>query len=218
MAPPKRRIPPLPREEWTDEAREVFSYWGEPGAWENGSKVEKEMVMAQHPKLALAYNGFGKQLLLDSAIPERPRELLVLRTAWRLKAGYPWHFHVGYALNAGMTLEEVAAVKDGPDSPVWEGKDEDVAIMRAVDELLDTATISDETWDALARFFDKHQLMELVFNVGSYTMLTWTINAFGIGFGDDIDPLGFDLKTASGKSPLVRFRPGESEDWSQSGN
>ena len=66
MASPKRRIPPLPREEWTDEARDVFAYWGEPDAWENGSKVEKEMVMAQHPKLAMAFNGFGKQLLLET--------------------------------------------------------------------------------------------------------------------------------------------------------
>src|SRR5439155_1022722 len=62
-----QRIPPLPREEWTDEAREVFYFWGEPGAWENGSKVPKEMVMAQHPKLAMAFHTFGKFVLLESA-------------------------------------------------------------------------------------------------------------------------------------------------------
>ena len=45
-----------------------------------------------------------------------------------------------------LTLEEVAAIRDGPDLPVWHGKPQDVAVMRATDELLDTATISDATW------------------------------------------------------------------------
>ena len=49
-APP--RIGNLPREEWTDEAREVFAYWGEPGAWENGSKTNMTMTLANHPPLA----------------------------------------------------------------------------------------------------------------------------------------------------------------------
>jgi 4-carboxymuconolactone decarboxylase len=218
MVDRKQRIPPLPREEWTDEARNVFSFWGEPGAWENGSKVPKEMVMAQHPKLAIAFHTFGKHILLDSCVPERPREILVLHTACRLNGQYAWHFHVGYALQAGMTVEEVAAIRDGPDSPVWQGKEDDIACLRAVDELLDTARISDETWAALARFLDQRQLMEVVFTIGAYAMLSWSVNAFGIGFGDAIDPLGFDLKTASGKEPLVRFRPGEAADWADSGN
>ena len=112
MSSRKQRIPPLPREQWTDEARDVFAFWGEPGAWENGSKVEKEMVMAQQPKLAIAFHTFGKQVLLDSTIPERPRELMVLRAAWRYKALYAWHFHAGYAMAAGVTLEEIAPIRD----------------------------------------------------------------------------------------------------------
>jgi len=30
-----------------------------------------------------------------------------------------------------MSLEEVAAIRGGPDSPVWEGKEEDSAVLRA---------------------------------------------------------------------------------------
>ena len=213
-----KRIPPLPREQWTDEARAVFSYWDEPGAWENGSKVEKEMVMAQHPKLAIAFNTFGKHLLLDNTVPFRPRELMVLRTAWHQKGIYAWHFHVGYAMQAGITLEEVQAIGEGPDSPVWDGKDEDRAVLRATDELLKTDRICDATWAQLERFYDTQQLMDLVFSIGAYAVLGWVTHAFGIGLGDDIDVLGFDLKTASGKSPEVRFRPGEREDWAETGN
>ena len=84
--------------------------------------------------------------------------------------------------------------------------------------MLDTARISDATWAALARFLDQPKLMEVVFTIGAYAMLSWSVSAFGIGFGDAIDPLGFDLKTASGKEPLMRFRPGETEGWADSGN
>src|SRR5438067_13238424 len=106
--PVKQRIVNLPREEWTDDAREVFSFWGEPGAWENGSRTNLLMVMANHPALGKAFNTFGKHLLIESSLPVRPRELVVLRTSWHLKAEYEWHYHVGYALTAGMTMEEIA--------------------------------------------------------------------------------------------------------------
>jgi 4-carboxymuconolactone decarboxylase len=211
----RQRIVNLPREEWTEEARDVFAYWGAPGVRENGSTINLTMVMANHPKLAMAYNAFGRHLLLDSSLPVRPRELVVLRISWHLKAEYEWHYHVGYALKAGMTLEEVAAVVDGPDAPVWNGKDQDRAVLRAVDELHATNTISDETWAALSGFMDRHQMMDLVFTIGQYVMLSWAIAAFGMPLEDGVDKIGFDLKTMSGKPITARDRPGESKDWAK---
>ena len=129
----KPRIGNLPRAEWTDEAREVFAFWGHEDARENGSDSNMTMVMANHPKLAIAYNTFGKHLLLTSSIAVRPRELIVLRTAWLQKCEYEWHYHVGYALSAGLTMDEIAAIRDGWQSPTWDGKEEDRVILRAVD-------------------------------------------------------------------------------------
>jgi 4-carboxymuconolactone decarboxylase len=209
MNQPKIRIPPLPREEWTNAAREVFAFWGEPDAWENGSKINITMVQAHHPKLALAYNAFGKHLLIDSALPVRPRELVVLRTAWHLKAEYEWHYHVGYAVKAGMTLEEIMGVRNGPDDPIWNGKDEDNAVLRAVDELWETSHMTDETWGTLSTHFDKHQIMDLVFTIGNYVMLGWSINVFGVQLEDGVDRIGWDLRAASGKLPVAGHRPGE---------
>ena len=205
------RIPSLPRAEWTDAAREVFAFWGEPGAWENGSKTNVMMAMATHPQLAMAFNTFGKHLLIDSTVPVRPRELIVLRTAWKLKSEYEWHYHVGYAINIGMTLEEIAAVKTGPAASNW--NEQDGAVLSAVDELLEGSSIADETWAVLSTHFDKRQLMDLVLTIGNYVMTSWAIAAFRIGLEDGVDKIGFDLKTASGKVPGATFRPGETEDW-----
>jgi AhpD family alkylhydroperoxidase len=205
----KQRITNLPREEWTDEAREVFAFWGEPGAWENGSKTNMSMVLANHPALANAYHVFGKHLLLASTIAVRPRELIVLRAAWLQKCAYEWHYHVGYAVKAGLTMEEIAAIRDGWQSPVWDGKDEDRAVLRAVDELILEQRIGDETWDALDRHFDKRQKMDLVFTVGNYVMLGWAVATLGVPVEDGVDPIGFDLKTRSGKDPASSSRPFE---------
>ncbi|MFA7603452.1 MAG: carboxymuconolactone decarboxylase family protein [Novosphingobium sp.] len=207
----KPRIGNLPREEWTDAAREVFAFWGEPGAWENGSKTNMSMVLANHPPLANAYHVFGKHLLLGSTIAVRPRELIVLRTAWLQKCAYEWHYHVGYARTAGLTMEEIAAIRDGWRSPVWDGKDEDRAVLRAVDELIETSRIGDETYAALAVHFGKQQMMDLVFTIGNYVMLGWAVATFGIPVEDGVDPIGFDLRTRSGKEPDGSQRPFEKD-------
>lgn len=205
----KRRVPNLPREEWTDAAREVFAFWGEPGSWENGSKTNMSMVLANHPPLAIAYQTFGKHLLLASTIAVRARELIVLRTAWLQQCEYEWHYHVGYAVSAGLTMDEIAAIRDGWESPVWDGKDEDRAVLRAVDELVENSRIGDEAYAALGRHFDRRQLMDLVFTIGNYVMLGWAVATFDIPVEDGVDPVGFDLKTRSGKSPGASNRPFE---------
>ena len=207
----KPRIGNLPREEWTDAAREVFAFWGEPGSWENGSKTNMSMVMANHPPLAIAYNTFGKHLLLGSTIAVRPRELIVLRTAWLQKCEYEWHYHVGYALTAGLTMEEIAAIRDGWESPVWDGKDEDRAVLRAVDELVDDQKIGDACWDLLGKHYDRQQLMDMVFTIGNYVMLGWAVATFGIPVEAGVDPVGFDLKRRSGADPAGSSRPFEKD-------
>ena len=41
-------------------------------------------------------------------------------------------------------------------------------MLRAVDELIGDAMVSDATWQTLAAEFDDQQLMDLVFTVGAY--------------------------------------------------
>ncbi len=211
------RIGNLPREEWTDEARDVFGFWGEPGARENGSRVNLQMVLANHPPLGMAYNIFGKHLLLTSELPVRPRELVVLRTSWHLQAGYEWHYHVGYALKAGLTMDEIAAVRDGPDAAEWAEKPFDRAVLAAVDELYRDSRIGDASWAELSRHLDRRQIMDLVFTIGNYVMLSWAIASFDVPLEAGVDQIGFDLQTRSGRPPGERDRPGESKDWAAQG-
>lgn len=206
------RIPKLPREEWTDEAREVFAFWGEPNAWEEGSKTNIMMVMANNPDLGKAYNAFGKHILVTNTVPLRERELVVMRVAWLVQSEYEWHNHVGYCLNLGMSLEEIAAIKDGADS-TFPFSDFDRAVMRGCDELVRNNDLSDATWEALSQGFDRKQMMDYVAMIGSYVQTSWMITAFRMPLEDHADKIGWDLRTASGKTPTRTYKPGETDDW-----
>ena len=53
-------------------------------------------------------------------------------------------------------------------------------ILRAVDELDERSTLSDETWAALGEELSDRQRMDLVFTVGAYAMLAMAFNTFGV--------------------------------------
>jgi 4-carboxymuconolactone decarboxylase len=205
------RIPRLPKEDWTDEAREVFAFWGELNAWEEGSKTNIMSVMGTHPDLGKIYNHWGKHFLMNNTLNTRQLEIIILRVAWRVKSAYEWHNHVGYGMNAGLTLDDIAAIRDFPEGGNW--SEEEVALMTATDELINANKISDATWETLCKSFDTRQMMDLTFTIGHYVMTSWALSSFGVEIEGGADAVGFDLRTASGKIPGKTYKPGETEDW-----
>lgn len=206
----KARIPPLPRAEWTDDAREVFAFWGEPNAWEEGSKTNIIMTIANHTDLAKVYSTWSKHLLMSNTLATRQLELIVLRVGWRVKSEYEWHNHVGYGLKAGLTLDEIAAIREKPANGPW--NEQDMAVLNSVDELIGRGRVSNPTWKVLSKYYDRRQLMDLVFSIGHYVMTSWALSSFGVEL-ESPDPIGWDLKTASGQTPGASYKPGEDADW-----
>ena len=62
------------------------------------------------------------------------------------------------------------------------------ALLRAADELLADALITDATWSVLADALDRHQLMDLVFTVGAYDLLAMAFKSFGVELDADLVP------------------------------
>ena len=83
--------------------------------------------------------------------------------------------------------EEIAGIATGPDRPGWSAND--ATLLRAADELHTRSTISDQTWSALADAYDAGQLVEVIYVVGQYTMLSMVANGLGISGAPDLDPL-----------------------------
>jgi AhpD family alkylhydroperoxidase len=141
-------------------------------------------TLARHPELMRAYHTFNGHILFTTSLSARQRELLILRVAAVRDAAYEWAQHVHLAAEAGIDEAEIARVAVGPDAPGWSV--EDAAMVRAVDELVRDAMISDPTWKQLADVLDEHQLMDLVFTVGAYDLLAMAFRSFGVELDDDL--------------------------------
>jgi alkylhydroperoxidase family enzyme len=141
-------------------------------------------MLAWHPELARAYNTFNGHVLFATTLTARQRELLVLRVAAVRESPYEWAQHVVIAADNDISPEEVERIEAGPDAPGW--TDLDRAMIRAVDELVGDALISDDTWAVLAAELDEQQLMDLVFTVGAYDLLAMALRTFGVPLDDDL--------------------------------
>ena len=90
--------------------------------------------------------------------------------------------------NADQSDDDIARIAEGPDAGGWEQTD--AAMLRAVDELITDAMITDATWADLAETFDEQQLMDLVFTVGAYEVLAMAFRTFGVQLDEDLVPGG----------------------------
>jgi alkylhydroperoxidase family enzyme len=122
----------------------------------------------------------ASNLLDRGALARRDREIVILRTCARCGGEYEWGVHVTvFAKHVGLTDEEVAATCEAPGAPgPWPPRDR--ALLRLVDELHDTARVSDASWAELAAHFDEAQLVELLVLTGFYHTISFVVNAIRI--------------------------------------
>jgi 4-carboxymuconolactone decarboxylase len=171
------RVMPLPESEWDDEVRELL----EP-LRRGGQVYNIFATLARHPKLAKRWMVFASHILGKSTLPARERELVILRTGWLCHAGYEWGHHVAIAQDAGMGPEEIDRIKAGPNAAGW-GPSES-ALLKAVDELHSDTFISNPTWTSLAGHYTTEQMMDLIFTVGQYHMVSMALNSLGVQLED----------------------------------
>ncbi len=148
-------------------------------------------TLAHAPKALTAFLGWGNYILSKrNALSPRNRELVILRTGYNCRSGYEWTQHKRIGLDCGLTEDEIARIKAGPDAADWD--DLDRAMLRATDELTSNHFVTDATWAVLAPLGDKGR-MDLVMTVGQYTQVSMILNSFGIQVEDGwtVDP---DLK------------------------
>lgn len=169
--PNSPRIAPLPESERDDVANELIAMAAGPDRI--GMAPNIFTTLARHPGLFRRWIPFGGKLLAGK-IPLRDRELMILRVAWRCGAAYEWGQHCRVARAAGLTDADLLNVARGPAAPEWDGFD--AALLRAVDELHDESSVSDQTWAVLAGRYDDKQLIEVPMLVGQYHLVAYTMN------------------------------------------
>lgn len=182
------RIRSLPFREWPKEMKAALAPLTPPTPRDPDAPKGMNVLglQAQHPALAAAFNTFNAHVLYGSTISARHRELLVLRVAVARQADYEWAQHATTCTSADIATDELAEIIAGPDSGHWPPLE--AALLRAVDELVADAAITDDTWAILAAEFDDQQLLDIIFTVGIYELLAMAMRSAGLKFDDDLPP------------------------------
>jgi 4-carboxymuconolactone decarboxylase len=135
-------------------------------------------TLAHHPELLKRWMVFANHVLVKSTLPPREREILILRIGWLCNAEYEWAQHVLIGKASGLSDEDIDRIAKGPDAPGWSA--DDAALVRAVDDLHGDAFISDATWEKLSARWSVQQLMDVVFTVGQYALVSMALNTLGV--------------------------------------
>jgi len=172
----KPRIAPLQPAQWSDEQRELLSR-GNPQRVLNVSST-----LATHTDLYKRWLPFATHVLLKSTLSARDREILILRIGHLCRSGYEFHQHTRLGKAAGLSDAEIEAIKTGPEAGTW--NEFERTLLHAADELHHDAFLSDATWNALRERYSDQQMMDVVFTVGQYAMVSMALNSFGVQLED----------------------------------
>ena len=170
------RVAPLADDEMDDETRALLGATS--SDIRRGPILNIFRTLAHHPKLLKRWMVFGAHVLAKSTLPPRERELAILRIGWRCGSEYEWGQHVAIGRATGLSDDEIRRVAKGPEAPGWNPFD--AAILRAVDELHDDSFLSDASWNALTAQWSTEQLIDLIFAVGQYTLVSMALNSLGV--------------------------------------
>ena len=166
-------LSPLPEDEWDRQLDSVLK--------QLGTVLNVHRVMARHPDLMRAWTPLRQHIATAGSLQPRFRELVILRVAHRSGVAYEWRHHVARARRAGLTGEEIEAVR----LPTREGwRANEAALLAAVDELLDDFSLSEETRLSLEQSVGVEGILDVIVTVGMYVTLAMLINTAQIEIED----------------------------------
>ncbi len=176
------RIKPLAESEWTAEQQKFLNPLKL--AHPSGRVVNINTTLANHPKLEERWLPWAMYIFTESTLPPREREILILRIGWLCRSEYEFGQHTLFAKSAGLTDEEIRRITEGPKAPGWDPFD--ATLLQAVDELHADAFVTDATWNALAKRYNKQQVMDVVATVGQYNLVSMFLNSFGVQLDEGV--------------------------------
>ena len=185
-----QRLPPLTDAELDAEQEAIVAPFREVGADFGVSRA-----FVRHPRALAAFRVWATYVMIEqNPLPAREREIVAMRTAWRIKAGYVWSRHIPYGQKAGLTADEMEALKKPLSAHDWSPAD--AALSKMADALVDDFFVPDDIWEELSTHFDDKQCMDAIFCCGHFCMLGMFLNTAGVPLDPDV-PYDPDLDFTS---------------------
>jgi len=142
------------------------------------SALNINKMMAHAENSVRHFMRMGNSLLTQAKLDARLRELSILRVATLCRSHYEWYQHEIVGRRVGLPEEQIAAVKQGPDSPVF--NDLEKAVLRYTEEVTLNVKSSDEAFNKLAGVLSHQELVELTLTIGFYNMVARFLENTGV--------------------------------------
>jgi 4-carboxymuconolactone decarboxylase len=163
------KLPPI--DPSTDEQKQTL------GPFANGAQTLNAFkVCLNNPDLCRAWTPFTSAV--GRTLPLRDRELLILRTAWLCGNDYTWAIHSQAARRGGFADEEIRRITEGPRASQWSADDR--LLLEVADALYADRMIPEASWSALANRYSNAQMMDAIFTVGQYSMISMLVRSGGV--------------------------------------
>lgn len=174
---PNKRPTPVEVEQWPPELSAI-------AADMNGKPINVHKLMANNPVLLNAWWAFRNHSVNGGTLGPRKAELLILRVSVHMNSWYEWGSHVDRALRLGIGIDEIRRVLIPDTGEHWPS--EDVALVRAVDELTHDHCIHTDTLATLEQDHSNAQIMDLIAIHGMYLILAGMIKTWGLALDAEV--------------------------------
>ena len=167
----KPRVAPLADEEIDPEIRERFG--------PDGPVLEHLPHAREPPGLMKRWLVFGNHVLGKSTLPAREREIAILRIGWLCRSGYEWGQHVRDRQGARASPTRRSRASRGRRRERLE-RARARAAARDRRAARGRVRLRRHLGGARAARSRTQQLMDLVFTVGQYNLVSMALNSFGV--------------------------------------
>ncbi|KAF8578247.1 hypothetical protein K439DRAFT_1639020 [Ramaria rubella] len=145
-------------------------------------------MLLNAPPIASGYNSLMAAVRTESTLEGGVREALMLRVAALNSAAYEWIAHEPIGRAAGLTDEQIAAIRDvsyvrsseprPPPSPVLSPVL--AAALAYTDAMTVTVKVPQEVFDALKIHLDNRKMFEVTATIASYNMVSRILVAMDV--------------------------------------
>jgi alkylhydroperoxidase family enzyme len=123
-------------------------------------------VAYNNPGMFRGFASLSGRVHSASHLPDRIRELVILRTTGMLDAQYEWQAHARIAGRQGVTADDIDALRTGRDEHFAGAERAAVELAAAFEKRV----VDAEAWKAARAYFSDVELLDLILLAGFYGM------------------------------------------------
>jgi alkylhydroperoxidase family enzyme len=144
-----------------------------------GNLTPLDETLLHSEPFADGWNNLLGAVRSEMALPADIRELAICRVAELNGAEYEWRAHAPLALREGMTVEQLAALREGGDTSAL--TEIQTLVLEYTDAMTRTVAVADALSDRLHSVLGTRQFVELTGAIAAYNMVSRFLVALHVG-------------------------------------